>query len=66
MKVVALIFAVLSGCCLVLIQMRKKLPLFGSISSPKLHCELDKTDKKLALAALMAFLVCILSLVATL
>ncbi len=44
MKVIAVIFAVLSGCCLLLIQLRKDLPHFGSIISSKVHEELSKVS----------------------
>ncbi len=59
MKLIAIFFAILSGSCLLLIQLRKNLPLFGSIISDKVNEKLDSTDKKLAIVALIAFIVCI-------
>lgn len=52
----ALICAIIAGVCLMVILMRKKLPLIGTILSPKIKEELDSTDKKLALTALFFFL----------
>jgi hypothetical protein len=62
-KVLGLISAVISGICLAIIGLRKKLPLFGGIFSPKLNEDIDSTDKYLALAGLLFFLIAMLCLV---
>jgi len=53
----------ISGTCLIVITLRKKLPLFGSILSPKLNEKIDTTDKYLAITAFVFFLMAILFLV---
>lgn len=58
-EIFAIISGIIAGACLMAIAIRKKLPLIGTILSPKLKEELDATDKKLALAALFFFLLCI-------
>jgi len=66
MKLVAIFFAILSGGCLLVIQLRKNLPLFGSIISDEVNEKLDSTDKKLAIVALISFMVCIAFLLTSL
>lgn len=58
----AILFALISGICLIVIQVRKKPSLFASILSQKMTVNLDKTDKKLALIALISFLYCVVAL----
>ena len=48
------------------IALRKKLPLFGTLLSPKLYEELDSTDKRLALTGLIFFLFCIVFIIISL
>jgi hypothetical protein len=57
-----ILFASISGLCLIIIQLRKKRPFFGKILSQKLTVDFDKTDKKLALIALISFLYCLVTL----
>jgi len=64
-ETLAIIFGFISGGCLLAIQLRKKLPLFGGIVSPKMHENIDSTDKKLAIFALIAFMVCMAFLLAS-
>lgn len=68
MSVLAIFFGLLAGCCLAGIALRwhfnKGVPIFGSILSPKIHDELDVVDKRLAIIAGIAFLLCILFLIA--
>lgn len=63
MKYQAIIFALISGLCLIIIQLRKNRPFFGRILYQKLTVDLDKTDKKLALIALISFLYCLVTIV---
>ncbi len=58
----AIFFALISGLCLVVILLRKKLPPFRSMLSQKMIFDLDKTDKRLALIALISFLYCLVAL----
>lgn len=57
-EVLAVLSGIISGLCSMAILLRKKLPLFGTLFSPKLKEELDATDKRLALTALIFFLLC--------
>ncbi len=59
MKHQAIIFALISGLCLIIIQLRKNRPFLGRILFQKMTFDLDKTDKKIALIALISFLYCI-------
>jgi hypothetical protein len=52
----AAVLAILGASCLAAIQLRARLPLFGSIVSKKLHRKLDRTDKRLALTSVALFL----------
>ena len=62
-EILAIICGVISGGCLLAIALRKKLPLIGTIFSPKLSEELDATDKQLAIGALIFFLFCIVFII---
>jgi len=62
-EVFAIICGLISGICLTAIASRKKIPLFGAIFSPKLREELDSTDKRLALGALVFFLFSIIFII---
>ena len=62
-EVLAVVSGVISGGCLMVIVLRKRLPFIGSIASPKLKEPLDATDKRLALMSLVFFLVCIAFLI---
>lgn len=44
MEHLAVLFALIPGICLIFLQLRKKLPLFGNILSQKMTEYLDKTD----------------------
>jgi hypothetical protein len=50
-----IVFAIMAGCCLTIIAIKNKLPFFGGLLSPKLKIQLSKTDKYLALMALLFF-----------
>lgn len=63
MKTLAIFFGLASGCCLFVIQMRKKLPLWGSLLSPKINLVLDSKDKILLVLALVLFVLCLGSVV---
>lgn len=67
MQTLAIVFGVIAGCSLAAISLRwhftKGLPIFGNILSPKIHQELDAIDKRLAVIAGIAFLLCILMIV---
>lgn len=52
----AVLFALVSGLCLIILLLRKKQLLFKSIFSKNMTIELDKTDKKLGLITLFSFL----------
>jgi len=56
LEIFAKICGLISGICLMVIALSKKLPLFGTIFSPKLREKLDVIDKRLALTALIFFL----------
>jgi len=58
----AILFALISALCLIVILLRKKLPPFRSMLSQKMVFDLDTTDKRLALIALISFLYCLVSL----
>ena len=62
-KVIGMGSLIISGLCLTAIQLRKKLPLFGSLFSPKLNENIDSTDKYLALTALIFFILAMIFLV---
>ena len=62
-RVLGLISLIFSGSCIAIIGLRKNLPLFGAIFSPKLNENIDSTDKYLALAGLVFFLMTMLFLV---
>ena len=62
-EVLGFISLVISGGCMAIIGLRKKRPLFGGIFSSKLNENIDSTDKYLALAALVFFLIAMLCLV---
>ena len=62
MEYQTVLFALISGFCLLIIQLRKNRPFFGKILSEKMTVDLDKTDKKLALIALISFLYCLVTL----
>jgi len=55
----------LSGVCLTVVFFRKRLPLFGGLVSSKMRLDLDKTDKRLALTALVLFVLCVAALIAS-
>jgi len=63
MEALAILFGLIAGCCGAATSLRwmikKDLPLFGNILSPKIHQELDTTDKRLAAIAGIAFILCI-------
>ena len=59
MKILAIIFAIITGCCLAAIQLRKKLPFWGTIFSGKICYDIDKADKRLLFLALVAFVLCV-------
>ena len=63
MKVLAILFGLAAGFCLMVLQMRKKLPLWGSLLSPKMHIDLDSKDKILLIAAAVFCLLCLASVV---
>lgn len=69
MEALAILFGVITGGCLLIIQVRvhvkKGLPLFGSILSDKLLEEIDKIDKTLAFFALISFLIMMFCIVNT-
>ncbi len=50
-----LVFAIIDRCCLTIIAIKNKLPFLGGLFSPKLKIQLCKTDKYLALMALLSF-----------
>lgn len=56
MATLAAVLAILGAGCLAAITLRARLPLFGSIVSKKLHKELDRIDKRLAMTSLALFL----------
>ena len=58
----AILFALISALCLIVILLRKKLPPFRSMLSQKMVFDLDKIDKRLALIALLSFLYCLVAL----
>ncbi|MFT5728067.1 MAG: hypothetical protein ACI8PB_002218 [Desulforhopalus sp.] len=58
----AILFALISALCLIVILLRKKLPPFRSMLSQKMIFDLDKIDKRLALIALISFLYFLVSL----
>ena len=60
MKILAIIFAIITGCCLAVIQLRKKLPFLGTIFSEKIYYDIDNTDKKLLFLAMVAFALCVI------
>lgn len=62
MEYQTILFVLISGFCLTIIQLRKKRPFLGKILSQKLTVDFDKTDKKLALIALISFLYCLVTL----
>ncbi|MBI5875129.1 MAG: hypothetical protein HZB81_04685 [Deltaproteobacteria bacterium] len=45
------------------IALRKKLPLFGTLLSPKVYEDIDATDKRLALAGAIFFLLFIVFII---
>lgn len=63
MKFLPLISGVMAGACLMAISLRKKMPLIGTLLSPKLRGRLDATDTRLAVAALFFFTLCVLFIV---
>lgn len=65
MEYCAAFFGIISGVSLISIQLRKKLTLFGSILSPEMNKNLDKTDKKLAIISFASFIICLAFLVQT-
>lgn len=54
-KILAIISGIIGGACFMAIALRKKLPLIGTILSPKLKEELDVIDKKLVLVGSFFF-----------
>lgn len=64
MKTLAIVCAVISGASLATIVIRKRVPLVGGLVSREARAELDRTDKRLALAGLLFFLLCIAFLIA--
>lgn len=65
MKIIAFILAVVTGICLFIIACRSGMPMFGSIISEEVHKEIDQFDKKLAIAALISFVLCVIFLVSS-
>lgn len=63
MKFIPLISGIIAGACLMAISFRKRMPLIGTLLSPELRQRLDATDKKLAVAALFFFTLCVLFIV---
>ena len=59
LKVLAVFSGVVSGICLFVIAVRKKLPTFLTLSSSKLKQDIDATDKYLCVVSLIFFLLCI-------
>ena len=55
-EILAIIAGAISGTCFMAIAIRKKLPLFGTLLSPKVYEDLDATDKRLVLAGVIFFL----------
>lgn len=63
---VVIVPSVLSGVCLTMIAVRHRTTLlFGKPFSSEMHVDLDRTDKHLALAALVFFVLFIAALFAT-
>lgn len=56
----AIFSGAVSGVCLLAIIARKKLPLVGTLASPKLKIEIDSTDKRLAIVSLVFFILCMI------
>lgn len=50
-----IISGTISGACFMAIGLRKKLPLFGTLLSPKVYEDLDATDKRLVLIGAIFF-----------
>lgn len=62
-EVLAILSGLISGACFMAIALRKKLPLFGTLLSPKVYEELDSTDKRLVFMGFIFFLLCMVFLV---
>ncbi|MDP2682387.1 MAG: hypothetical protein Q8P28_06225 [Deltaproteobacteria bacterium] len=62
-EILAIISGAISGVCFMAIALRKKLPLFGALLSPKIYEDLDATDKRLALAGAIFFLLFIVFII---
>lgn len=62
-ETLALLFGVIAGCALAAIQWRghlkEGLPLWDTLLSPKIFEDLDLIDKRLAVIAGVAFLLCL-------
>lgn len=60
---IAIIFGALSGGCLLTIAIRRRVPLWGGLLSPRIRVELDTTDRRLALGTLVSFALCLGALI---
>jgi hypothetical protein len=58
-EMLAVLSGAISGACLATIALRKKLPLIGTLASPRVKVPLDRTDRRLALISLVFFLLCL-------
>jgi hypothetical protein len=62
-KMIGMGLLIIAGLCLTAIGLRKKPRLFGSLFSPELNKDINSTDKYLAVAGLIFFLIAMLFLV---